>query len=276
MENTTTRNMTDTRPTTKYGTEILHQTEETNLGRQRQHENHFYQATRVVLVFASAAVVFIFASTFKQRVIGRQGWQGQDSNMKIGPLLDISSASGLAECLRLRSTKTEKLDRSLLLLRHAESSWDEPSLTDDQRPLTKDGIDASNRLGIFLKEMNVPPPQIIIASPSVRTRSTLELVQKHWAADTPIQFDAQLYSLATSTYLGIVRHLDSRYNRIMLVGHNPAMNSLVQQMVSDQHLVTKFPPCAFVEIHWTVACNWNALEEGSGTGVLFVPPKSIK
>jgi phosphohistidine phosphatase len=276
MEKTTTRNMTDTRPTTKYGTEILHQTEETTLGRRRQQEHHFYQANRAVLVFACAAVAFIFASAFKQREIGRQGWQSKDSNMIIGPLLDISSASLPAEYLRLHSIKTEKHDRSLLLLRHAESSWDKPSLTDDQRPLAKDGIETANRLGLFLKETKVPPPQIIIASPSVRTRSTLDLVQMHWAVDIPIQLDAQLYSLAMSTYLGIVRHLDSRYNRIMLVGHNPAMNSLVQQLVADQHLVKKFPPCAFLEIHWTAAGNWSTLEEGNGTGVLFVPPKSIK
>lgn len=249
--------------------------EETTQGSRRQQYHRFYHANRAVLVFATAAVTFIFASAFKQRV-GWQGWQDQDSSMKIGPLLDISSASSPAEYLRVHFIKTENLDRSLLLLRHAESSWDEPSLTDEQRPLSNEGMEAANRLGLFLNETNVPPPQVIIASPSVRTRSTLDLVQKHWGADVPVQFDTQLYSLAMSTYLGIVRHLDSRYNRIMLVGHNPAMNSLVQQLASDQHLVKKFPPCAFLEIRWTIAENWNALEEGSGMGVLFVPPKSIK
>jgi phosphohistidine phosphatase len=201
-------------------------------------------------------------------------WQGQDGNRKIGTLLNLSFAS--VEYLRLHATKTENLDRSLLLLRHAKSSWNDPSLPDDQRPLASEGIEAANRLGILLKETNVPPPQIIIASTSVRTRSTLALVQKHWATDIPVLFDDRLYSLATSTYFGFAKQLNSRYTRIMLVGHNPAMNSLAQQLVSNQHLVKKFPPSAFLEIHWTVADNWNALEEGEGSVALFVPPKSIK
>jgi phosphohistidine phosphatase SixA len=62
----------------------------------------------------------------------------------------------------------------------------------------------------------------------------------------------------------------------MFVGHNPAMNSLAQQLVSNQHLVKKFPPGTFLEIHWAEAGNWSALEKGKGSVALYAPPKSVK
>jgi phosphohistidine phosphatase SixA len=82
--------------------------------------------------------------------------------------------------------------------------------------------------------------------------------------------------LTFSGYFDLFRQLDSQYRRVLLVGHNPAMESLAHQLVSDPQLVETFSTGAFIEIQWEGVSAWKTIKEGKGTGVLFVPPKSTK
>jgi phosphohistidine phosphatase len=162
--------------------------------------------------------------------------------------------------------------RSLLLLRHAKSSWENANrLPDEERPLLARGMEDAKRLGIYLKQHHVPVPDIIFASPSVRTKQTLHLVQRHWAHDVPVQYLHELFddALASSSYIDIIRHsLDPAYHRVLLVGHNPAIQATALQLVGvkqdafapadvdddgvlqDEVLLVDFPTAGLVEIEW--------------------------
>jgi phosphohistidine phosphatase len=183
--------------------------------------------------------------------------------------------------------------RSLLLLRHAKSSWEiaanGKSLPDEQRPLLAQGVDDAKRLGIFLEKHDVPVPDIIYASPSVRTRQTLHLVQRHWAQNVPVLYLQDLFddAIASSSYIDIIRRaINPAYHRVLLVGHNPAIQTTAMQLVVEKQdaMLEDFPTAGLVEIEWTsnsenkndhVAedkLDWNFVKEGNGRVTMFVTP----
>jgi phosphohistidine phosphatase len=153
--------------------------------------------------------------------------------------------------------------KSVLLLRHAKSSWDDHTLDDFDRPLALEGAMDAERLGIYLNKKQVMPPDIIYASPSVRTRATLELVAQHWKAlaAVPVRFDEELYDFEDegTAYRDFVRDLDSAYQRVMIVGHNPQMLLLEQQLTS--HPIKKYPPATFCELSFH-ADTWKRTHDG--------------
>lgn len=215
---------------------------------------------------------------------------------------ELSGDPTIAEIIKSRSpTATEKLPatHTLLLLRHAKSSRDGAANMDDfDRPLDASGIEAAERIGQELSDRHVALPELIVSSPSKRTRQTLTIVLGRWMQtksrqqeeNTPmIDFDDDLYALAfgdSGGYLGFVRShfATGDYRRVMLVGHNPAMEQLVNALVlkvrdNDNNNVNShlmFPAGAFCEIEFPhYLKDWSKLEEGEGELKLLLNPKNL-
>jgi phosphohistidine phosphatase len=159
--------------------------------------------------------------------------------------------------------------RTLILVRHAKSSWDDPGLEDFDRPLNSKGRHSAKRLGLYLRKTHETYPEIIFSSPSVRTRETLELIQQApWATDVPVEFDRQLFG--SDDYLNFVNQIDPRFNRVMLVGHNPAIGNLAKKLTAVGS-VEKFPTGSYCEIRWSelsTGPDWSATKEAKGTLVI--------
>mmetsp|Transcript_4542 Transcript_4542/g.8627 ORF Transcript_4542/g.8627 Transcript_4542/m.8627 type:complete len:285 (+) Transcript_4542:119-973(+) len=151
---------------------------------------------------------------------------------------------------------------TLILLRHAKSSWEDPSQADFNRPLAPEGVQSALALGQYLYTHNVPPPDYIVASPSNRTRVTLALVEQAWFQhQIPINFRQELYDDAPVSYVGFlmkqIMHLASssyvnatccpKTRRLLLVGHNPAMGALARALVPNN--ITHFKTAGYCEFH---------------------------
>lgn len=174
--------------------------------------------------------------------------------------------------------------RSLLLLRHAKSSWDNPDIPDFERPLNEKGLSDAKRLGLYLFENDVEPPQVIFSSPSIRTRQTLEGVQSvGWAQNVPVVFVDHLYDfevhepgteMYSKVYRDFVSNLVSQYLRVMIVGHNPAICSLAQQLLPPNKSISKFRPATFCEVYWKVIeqDGWDAIGDEEGNLGILVKP----
>jgi phosphohistidine phosphatase SixA len=179
--------------------------------------------------------------------------------------------------------------RSLLLLRHAESSWEEfnkpnSTLTDFERPLAPQGIQAARRLGKWLRTHTIIEPEMIFVSPSVRTQATLTLVQESsWAQHVPIVLDQALNDMAPTSYLDYIRSIQATFHRILVVGHNPALFQLVAHdlvIMTNHHnhnkskKFSKLLPGTFVEFQWNHLSTWSQLGNSSSPArlVLYVPP----
>jgi len=127
--------------------------------------------------------------------------------------------------------------RSVLLLRHAKSSWKHPDLGDHDRPLNKRGKGDAPLMGRLLKREDLVP-DIIISSTSLRARATAEAVAKASSYDGEIVLNKSLYAAGPEAYLGVIHALSDEYVRVLIVGHNPGLEELVELLTGEIHLLS--------------------------------------
>ena len=121
----------------------------------------------------------------------------------------------------------KKHTKLLLILRHAKSSWEFAEVSDHDRPLNNRGKRDALRIGKKLLKEGVVP-QLIISSSAVRASSTASKVAKACGYQGEIIVENSLYGSGYSEYLNAVKKKDDRYDIIMLVGHNPHSEQLLE------------------------------------------------
>src|SRR5256885_5402927 len=107
--------------------------------------------------------------------------------------------------------------KTLLLLRHAKSDWDDRGLRDFERPLAKRGLRDAPRMGKALKKQG-NLPDLILCSPATRAKETMELFKEAAALDAPVEFEQNIYEASSAELIKIVRHLPDEQNSVLMVG----------------------------------------------------------
>lgn len=156
--------------------------------------------------------------------------------------------------------------KTLFLLRHAKSSWDNPNLSDFQRPLNNRGIQNAIELSSFFIKKGICP-DIVLVSSSHRTLETLELAGKHFSNDT-INIKDVIYHASVETLVNLLETQENE-ETLLLVGHNPSMHYLTEILTGSR--IDKFPTCALAEIQLTT--SWVDIRNASHTLVNFYTPK---
>lgn len=144
--------------------------------------------------------------------------------------------------------------KTLLLMRHAKSSWAAPGLADHDRPLNERGETASLRMGRLLVERNLRP-DALLHSTALRAVQTAHRVAK--AAGLTVSLDArrELYLAPPHTYIELAQDLPSDVECALLIGHNPGLEELVSSLSGlEQHV----PTAALAEVRLNVA-TWSDL-----------------
>jgi phosphohistidine phosphatase len=164
--------------------------------------------------------------------------------------------------------------KQLLLLRHAKSSWDEPGLADLERPLARRGRRASELIAEHLRAQRIKP-QLVLCSPSRRTRETLERIGLD---DSDQRIEDDLYAASAEELLGVLTGLADDIDSAMLIGHNPGIQDLALRLAGSSPEVTrlrrKFPTAALATLEFEG--GWHELAPGSAELVAFVRPKDLK
>ena len=169
--------------------------------------------------------------------------------------------------------------KKLLLLRHAKSSHDDPGLKDIERPLNERGVMASHLMGRYLQEQGLVP-DFILCSPAVRTRQTHKNLIEHLAGKIPVSFPDNLYLAQPSMVLDILRHLDSKYDTILLIGHNPTINLLAHDLNDGKNredhrrLIEKYPTGALTVLDFKVK-DWKDIDRKTARLERFICPKDL-
>jgi len=128
--------------------------------------------------------------------------------------------------------------KTLLIMRHAKSSWKDDTLADDQRPINKRGRRDAPRMGQVLRDAGLAP-QAIVSSTAVRARQTAMAVAETSGFGGEIQYDASLYAAPPEAYLAAARQLAPEIQVALVVGHNPGLEELLQELTGeDEHLPT--------------------------------------
>ncbi|MCB1504800.1 MAG: histidine phosphatase family protein [Hyphomicrobiaceae bacterium] len=169
---------------------------------------------------------------------------------------------------------------TLLLLRHAKSSWDDPTQGDFDRPLAKRGTKAAALIGKHLVK-NALVPDFVLCSTAVRTRATLTLVMNEITEDRPkVLYEDALYLADPETLLQRIKTLAQHPTVLMVVGHNPGLHALALELTGGGHkaavqsLAMQFPTAALAHLTFDVD-GWRRIEPATGTLVDFVLPRRL-
>ena len=163
--------------------------------------------------------------------------------------------------------------RELFLLRHAKSSWDDPALSDFDRPLNERGKREAPLMGEHLAKLGVKP-DLIVASPAKRAKKTAKIVAEKLGYDVErIVWKEGIYEASPQSLLYLVCSLPAEAKRVMLVGHNPGFTMLAD-MLGDI-AVDNIPTAGVVGIAFD-AKSWDEACRSRGHTVLFDSPKKLK
>lgn len=127
--------------------------------------------------------------------------------------------------------------KTLLLMRHAKSSWSESNTADHDRPLNKRGKQAAPQMGKLLHQEGLVP-DMILCSTARRSRETAEAVAKACGYAGKIEAQRDLYSSDAACYIDILRHLPDQANRALLIGHNPETETLLEILTGSSERMT--------------------------------------
>jgi phosphohistidine phosphatase len=166
--------------------------------------------------------------------------------------------------------------RTLYLLRHAKSSWSDSTLADRERPLAPRGRRDAKRMSEHLVRSGVEPG-LVLCSPAVRTRETLERLGGALGSPVSVQYAEELYAASWTDLLERLHDVPETVASVMLIGHNPGLEDLALALASSgpelARLEAKFPTGALATL--TATATWQELSEGDAVLTAFVVPREL-
>ena len=140
--------------------------------------------------------------------------------------------------------------KTLILIRHAKSSWKNPSVPDRARPLNKRGKRDAPVMGERLAERGVEVDRVI-SSPATRALATAEVITEEigfpWE---DIIVDERLYHADASELLEVIQGLDDYLDCVMCFGHNPGLRDFVNRL--SPYYIDNVPTCGVVGLRFDV------------------------
>jgi phosphohistidine phosphatase len=159
--------------------------------------------------------------------------------------------------------------KTLFLIRHAKSSWDDTALPDKDRPLNDRGKRDAPKMGKRLAKRDVQP-DLILSSPAMRALTTAKIIAKKLDYKLEdIVVDDRLYAGEADDLLNVIHKLGNKLERVMLFGHNPELSELTHRFSSK---ITRMPTCAVAEFTF-VAKSWSDIGKATPAKVALDYPK---
>jgi phosphohistidine phosphatase len=169
--------------------------------------------------------------------------------------------------------------KTIYLLRHAKSSWQDPEAEDFDRRLSKRGREAAKSMANYVSTHRIVPAQIL-CSPALRTRETLEQMEAKLDAAIPIRFEKGVYNADAPALLRRLRRLSDALPSVMIIGHNPGMERLALMLTGDgeatarDKLANKYPT-GTLAILTAAADHWHEIGPATARLEAFVRPKDL-
>lgn len=169
--------------------------------------------------------------------------------------------------------------KSLHLLRHAKSSWDDPVERDFDRPLNGRGHRAARRIGEWLRQEALEL-QHIVASPALRIRQTIEGVESGLGSRLRPEFDKRIYMASAAGLFDLIRETPDSVESLLIIGHNPGLEDILLlategdtgplRAEADQ----KYPTATFASIDLPIG-SWADAGEGGARITRFIRPRDL-
>ncbi len=167
------------------------------------------------------------------------------------------------------------------LFRHAKSGEkNNPKIEDFDRPLSDRGLKATPKMGRAMREHKLRP-NLILCSPSVRTRQTLTLAAAEaWDNPPRVRYEEDLYNASAKTLFHALCELPEDVAHVMIVGHNPGLQELAVALSplgseAREQFKEKLPTAAIASFGFEIE-RWTELEPGTGKLLLYITPNTVQ
>ena len=169
------------------------------------------------------------------------------------------------------------MSRELLVFRHGKSDWGSGATRDFDRPLAKRGRKAVKRMGRWLQEQKLLPDRIV-SSPATRAKQTaLRLCRHAGVSEDTVTWQEAVYEADVGTLLEVLAGCEPEVGRVMIVGHNPGFEDLVQYLTGQPIPLTSrgpaFPTAALA--HLAMPHDWRRLDHGCARLVALIRPRDL-
>jgi len=163
--------------------------------------------------------------------------------------------------------------KSLLIIRHAKSSRDQSGISDYERSLEERGIRDAHAIGKYLRKNSILP-DYLLSSPAVRAKMTAAIISEEigYPLDQ-LQTEELLYEQSTSKIIAYLQNLQNCYSIVMIVGHNPSAQELVNHLGNQPF--SQIPSCGAVCLDFQVE-NWTEIDHGKGRVRFFISPEMLQ
>src|ERR1044072_1859088 len=160
--------------------------------------------------------------------------------------------------------------KTLYLLRHAKSSWQDPGLQDFDRPLNGRGKEAAPLVGRYIANSKLRV-DLLICSPAERARRTAALVKESAKLNAETLYDERIYEADAARLVEVVSQAGESADALMLVGHNPGMEELLTLLTGEERrIATAALACLPLD-----AEKWGKVRESAGRLEWLVCPKDL-
>jgi phosphohistidine phosphatase len=162
--------------------------------------------------------------------------------------------------------------KTLLLVRHAKSSWDVGSLNDFDRPLNERGKKDAPAMAkrLLQKKINI---DAFVSSPAKRAKKTAELFCKEYGKDEEeIIFITKLYHASPEIFFEVIEELDNRFNTVAIFSHNMGITEFANQLVKDLQ-IDNMPTCGIFVVTIN-ATKWAGFKNEKRDFLFFDYPKN--
>lgn len=168
--------------------------------------------------------------------------------------------------------------KTLTLLRHAKSAWDDPVERDFDRPLNGRGRRAAARIGRWLGDDGAQFDHAV-ASPALRVRQTIEGLEDGLGRTLAPLFDSRIYLASAATLLELIQHFDDSAASALLIGHNPGLEDLLLQLTPPADPLraeaeVKYPTATLAVLDLPVD-RWDDVADGQATLRHFIRPRDL-
>jgi phosphohistidine phosphatase len=160
--------------------------------------------------------------------------------------------------------------KTLLLLRHAKSSWDDPSVDDFDRPLSPRGLEAAPRMGKELKKLDLLP-DLVVCSPALRARQTFEAFSRAAGLKSKPVYEKRIYEASAERLHSLARAFPESCQRALMIGHNPGFENLITLLTGRS---ASMPTAALACIQCSVD-TWKDVEEHEAHLEWLLRPKEL-
>ena len=169
--------------------------------------------------------------------------------------------------------------KTLTLLRHAKSGWDDPVARDFDRPLNPKGKRAAALMGRHWRTLGLGFDHVV-ASPAVRIGETIDEVVSGYGRTLAPVWDKRIYLASAVTLLDVIHDLPGAAHNALMVGHNPGLEDLVLMLVPDSseglrdEVEEKYPTATIAEMTFDIE-HWRDAAAGGARLTRFVRPRDL-